>query len=123
MKSKNVNKKNKSSFREWIEAISIALVVIILFRFFCFDLFVVPSTSMEGTVLSGDFVLVNKFNYGSRIPTTPFSVPFAHQYMPFSESRKSYSSIVQITNVSIICFPFDNQYFYFLHIIFQQLLK
>lgn len=96
VKSKKVNKKNKSSLREWIEAMSIALVVILLFRFFCFDLFVVPTTSMEGTVLSGDFVLVNKFNYGPRIPITPLSVPFTHQYMPFSESSKSYSSIIQI---------------------------
>jgi len=96
VKFKNVNKNNKSGFREWIEAISIALLVILLFRFFCYDLFVVPTTSMEGTVLSGDFVLVNKFNYGSRIPRTPLSVPFIHQYIPFSESKKSYSSIVQL---------------------------
>ena len=96
MRPKNLNKKSKSGFREWIEAMSIALVVILLFRFFCFDLFVVPTTSMEGSVLAGDFVLVNKFNYGSRIPITPLSVPFANQYMPFSKSRKSYSNIVQI---------------------------
>ena len=99
-------KDTKSGTREWIEAISIALVVVILFRFFCYDLFVVPTTSMEGSVLSGDFLLVDKFSYGSRIPITPLSVPFVHQYMPYSESVKSHSEIIQLPYLR---FPGSNQ--------------
>ncbi|MBL4624335.1 MAG: signal peptidase I [Flavobacteriales bacterium] len=89
-------KGSKSVVREWIDAVSIALLLVILFRFFCYDLYVVPTTSMEGSVLAGDFLLVNKFSYGSRIPATPLSLPFAHQYMPFSESIKCYSDILRL---------------------------
>ena len=86
----------KSGLREWMEAISIAIFIVILFRFFCYDLFVVPTTSMEGSILSGDFLLVDKFSYGSRVPITPLSFPFLHQYMPFGESVKSHSEIIQL---------------------------
>lgn len=96
MKWGTKTKKRKSGLIEWVEAISIAMVIVVVFRFFCFDLFVVPTTSMEGSVLPGDFVLVNKWHYGSRIPITPLSLPFVHQYMPFSESSRCYSDVVQL---------------------------
>lgn len=93
---KSRKKRHKSSIREWFEAISIALLIVILFRWLCFDLFVVPTTSMEGTVLAGDFVLVDKYTYGARIPITPLSVPFVHQFLPLAEAKQSYSEIVQL---------------------------
>lgn len=51
---------------------------------------------MEKSLLTGDYVLVSKLSYGPRVPMTLFSMPFAHQRMPFTENRKSYLDWVQL---------------------------
>lgn len=88
--------KKKSHILEWTEAFLIALVVVILFRTFAFDLFVVPTTSMDKTIQSGDFILVNKYDYGARMPNTPLSVPFFHQKMEFLGDVNSYLDNIQL---------------------------
>jgi signal peptidase I len=54
--------------REWIRAAAIAIMFLILFRYFVFDLVSLPDSSMERTLLPGDVLIVNKYNYGSRAP-------------------------------------------------------
>ncbi len=88
--------KKKSAIWEWIKAILFAIVTIIVFRAFFFEAYTIPSASMEKSLLSGDYILVSKVSYGSRIPFTPLSVPFAHQRFPFSENRKCYSESVKL---------------------------
>lgn len=73
--------KKNTTFREWKKAFLLALFFVLLLRIFVFEVFTVPSTSMEKTILTGDFVLVNKLAYGSRLPITPLSIPFFHQYL------------------------------------------
>lgn len=51
---------------------------------------------MEGTLLSGDYVLVNKLSYGPRLPNTLLSLPFAHQRLPFTENTHSYLDWIQL---------------------------
>ncbi len=72
----------KSPTREWFEAILIAFVIIIFIRGFVFDLFTIPTSSMENTILTGDYVLVSKLNYGARTPITPLSLPLFHKIIP-----------------------------------------
>ncbi len=55
-------------FKDWLKAGLIAFVVIILFRFFVFDLVSFSDSSMEGSLLPGDIVVVKKYNYGTRLP-------------------------------------------------------
>jgi len=72
---------------DWLKAIIIALLVVILIRFFFIESYTIPSTSMEKTLIEGDYILVSKLNYGARVPITPLSIPF------FS---KAYSSSWQL---------------------------
>lgn len=60
----------KSVFREYLEAIIIALVLALFIRTFVVQAFKIPSRSMENTLLVGDHILVNKFLYGIRNPFT-----------------------------------------------------
>jgi signal peptidase I len=50
---------------------------------------------MEKTLLVNDFLFVSKFSYGPRIPNTPLSIPFVHNYLPGTD-KKSYSTVVEL---------------------------
>ena len=62
------NIKTKSIFREYAEAIAIAIVLALFIRTFIIQAFKIPSGSMKPTLIVGDHLLVNKFIYGIRIP-------------------------------------------------------
>ena len=61
-------KKDKSVFREYAEAIFIALLLALFIRTFIIQAFKIPSGSMEKTLLIGDHILVSKFTYGIHVP-------------------------------------------------------
>ncbi|RMH69727.1 MAG: signal peptidase I [Gemmatimonadetes bacterium] len=61
-------RKPKSKFREYVEAILIAVIVATLIRTSVVEAYRIPSGSMEDTLLVGDFLFVNKFIYGARLP-------------------------------------------------------
>lgn len=61
-------KKPKSTFREYVEAIGMALLLALFIRTFIVQAFKIPSGSMIPTLLVGDHILVNKLDYGIRIP-------------------------------------------------------
>ncbi|MEO5356784.1 MAG: signal peptidase I [Nitrospirae bacterium YQR-1] len=63
-------KKEKSIYREYIEALVTALVLALIIRTFVVQAFKIPSGSMIPTLLVGDHILVNKFIYGIQIPFT-----------------------------------------------------
>lgn len=62
--------KKKSAFREYAEAILIALVVALSLRFFVIEAFKIPSGSMIETLAIGDFIFVNKLSYRTEVPYT-----------------------------------------------------
>jgi signal peptidase I len=64
----DIRKKKKSSLRENIEAILVAIVLALFIRTFVIQAFKIPSGSMKQTLLVGDHILVNKFIYGVKIP-------------------------------------------------------
>jgi len=65
---KTLNPKRKSTIREYIEAILIALLLALFIRTFVVQAFKIPSGSMKNTLLIGDHILVNKFIYGIKNP-------------------------------------------------------
>jgi signal peptidase I len=65
-----VRPRAKSTFREWTEAIVMAVVLVVLIRTFMFQAFRIPSGSMLDTLQIGDFLFVNKMVYGARVPFT-----------------------------------------------------
>ncbi|MCB0489291.1 MAG: signal peptidase I [Cyclobacteriaceae bacterium] len=78
-KKKKVEQKPKSKLREWREAIVFAVVVATLFRWSLVEAFVIPTPSMENSLLVGDYLFVSKIHYGSRTPRTPLQIPLTHQ--------------------------------------------
>ncbi|MEZ4414185.1 MAG: signal peptidase I [Gemmatimonadota bacterium] len=60
---------------EWFRTAAVVLVVLLATRLFLVDAFKIPTASMEGTLLVGDFLLVNKALYGSEIPGTHLRLP------------------------------------------------
>src|SRR3989442_7203887 len=62
------NKKVKSTFREYVEAIGMALLLALFIRTFIVQAYVIPSGSMIPTLQIGDHILVNKLKYGLRVP-------------------------------------------------------
>ncbi len=71
--------KPKTKLIEWRDSIVFAVVVATLFRWSFVEAFVVPTPSMENTILVGDYLFVSKFHYGSRTPRTPLQIPLTHQ--------------------------------------------
>lgn len=67
---KHLGRWRKSTFREYVEAIGLAVVFALLLRAFLVEAFIIPSGSMEPTLQEGDRLFVNKFIYGVRIPMT-----------------------------------------------------
>ena len=88
-------KYKKASWREWVDAAIFAVVAATLIRTFVFEAYTIPSGSMEKTLLVQDFLFVSKLSYGPRIPNTPLSIPFIHNYIPGSKA-KSYSEAIKI---------------------------
>jgi signal peptidase I len=74
-----VGKRRKSRVREWTEALLFAFIAVMIFRTFLFEAYTIPSSSMEKSLLKGDYILVSKLHYGGRVPMTVLSIPFFHQ--------------------------------------------
>ena len=83
----------KSKTREWVDAILFAVVASTIIRGLLFSAYAIPSGSMEGTELTGDYLFVSKFNYGPRMPFTPLSIPFAE---PVVHGIKTYLEAINL---------------------------
>lgn len=74
-------------FREWTDTIVFAVSAAMLIRTFFFENYTIPTSSLEGTLLVGDFLIVDKITYGIRLPNTPLSFPLVHNTMPMTENK------------------------------------
>jgi signal peptidase I len=75
---------------EWIDTIIFALIAVYIINLFVFQNYKIPSSSLEKTLLVGDFLFVSKMSYGPRVPNTPLSFPLAQHTIPVLNC-KSYS--------------------------------
>lgn len=80
---------------EWVNAIVFATVVATVIHIFVFQMYVIPTSSMEKSLLIGDYLYVSKVAYGPQMPNTPVAFPFVHHTMPFSQTKKSFSEAVK----------------------------
>lgn len=69
----------KLKLKEWRNALVFAVIVASLFRWSLAEAFVIPTGSMENSLLVGDYILVSKIHYGPRTPQTPLQLPLTHQ--------------------------------------------
>ncbi|MBL6963443.1 MAG: signal peptidase I [Bacteroidetes bacterium] len=79
--------RKKSKSREWVDAIIFAAIAATIIRWFLIEAYTIPTSSMEKSLLVGDFLFVSKLNYGPRIPMTPIAFPFAHHTMPIVKGK------------------------------------
>ena len=94
------SKTRKSTVREWSEALIWATVVAGSLRMLTFEPFTIPTPSMEGSMLVGDYLLVSKTTYGAKLPQTPFSLPFVHNALPGSLTP-SYTKWFELPNLRL----------------------
>ena len=93
--AETARKHRKSGLREWIDAAVFAIVAATLIRLFIFEAYTIPTGSMEKSLLVNDFLFVSKISYGPRVPNTPLSIPFIHNYIPGLQTR-SYSELIKL---------------------------
>ena len=82
--------------KNWIDPIIFAVIAASIIRGYFIEAFTIPTSSLEKSLMVGDFLFVNKFAYGPKIPQTPLSFPFAHHTLPLSETTKSYLEWIKL---------------------------
>ena len=71
----------------WVDALVFALVAVYFINLFFFQNYVIPSSSLEKSLLTGDYLFVSKVSYGPRIPETPLTMPLTQHTMPLFECK------------------------------------
>ena len=66
----------------WVDALVFALVAVYFINLFFFQNYVIPSSSLEKSLLTGDYLCVSKVSYGPRIPQTPLTMPLTQHTLP-----------------------------------------
>jgi len=86
---------SRSAFSEWIGSVVFAVVAATFVHNYFFQPYIIPTGSLERSLLIGDFLFVSKFHYGARIPTTTVAFPMVHDTLPIVKTR-SYSNKPQL---------------------------
>jgi len=86
----------RTTASEWLEASVFAIVAATLIRAFFFEAFTIPTSSMEKSLLVGDYLFVSKISYGPKIPNTPLTIPFTHHTFPFTDHTPSYLEWIEL---------------------------
>lgn len=76
------NPYKKSPLREWAESIIFAVFAAAFIRMFLIEAYMIPTSSMEGSLKVGDFLFVSKAHYGVRLPMTFVMIPLLHNRIP-----------------------------------------
>ena len=84
---KNIKNKTFRSIMGWVDAILFALIAVYFIFTFLFQNYQIPTSSLEKTLLVGDFLAVSKATYGPRVPMTPLSFPLAQHTMPVINTK------------------------------------
>ncbi|MBT0609188.1 signal peptidase I [Aequorivita echinoideorum] len=87
--------KPRTSAGEWVSSILFAVVAATIVHGYVMQPFTIPTSSLEKTLLIGDFLFVSKFHYGARPPMTPVAFPMVHDTIPVI-NKKSYLTKPQI---------------------------
>jgi len=79
---------------EWVDAIIFAVIAATFIRLFFIEAYTIPTSSMEKSMMVGDYLFVSKTAYGPKLPNTPIAFPFVHHTMPFTAATPSFSEII-----------------------------
>ena len=79
--------KPRTNFGEWFSSILFAVVIATLVHTYFIQPYIIPTGSLEKTLLTGDFLFVSKYHYGARVPQTAVSFPMVHDTIPLARVR------------------------------------
>jgi len=85
----------KSSAGDWISSILFAVVAATIVHTYFIQPFTIPTSSLEKSLLVGDYLFVSKMHYGARTPMTTIAAPMVHDAIPFT-AKKSYVTTPQL---------------------------
>ena len=89
--------RKEKGLRDWADAIIFALVAAMIIRGLFVELYNIPSSSMEKSLMVGDHVLVSKMDYGAKTTQTPLAVPLIHNVLPGTNGTvESYLKWIQL---------------------------
>lgn len=74
---------------DWLSSILFAIVAATIVHTYFIQPYTIPTSSLEKSLLVGDFLFVSKFHYGARVPMTTIAAPMVHDTIPFIK-KKSY---------------------------------
>ena len=75
------------SIMSWVDAIVFSLIAVYFVNIYLFQNYQIPSSSLEKSLLVGDFLYVSKVSYGPRVPNTPLSMPLAQHTLPIINTK------------------------------------
>ncbi len=87
--------KPKTVLREWLDALVFAVVAATIVRWLIFTPYTIPTSSMEKSLLVGDFLIVSKLHYGAKTPKTPLQLPLTSNYI-WGTQTPAYLSWIQL---------------------------
>ena len=93
-KKKNPVDGKQTKVVEWVDAIIFAVIAATFIRLFFIEAYTIPTSSMEKSMMVGDYLFVSKTAYGPKLPNTPVAFPFVRHTMPFTASTPSFSEII-----------------------------
>ena len=106
--------KPRSELGEWINSITFAIIVATLVHTYFIQPFTIPTSSLEKSLLVGDYLFVSKFHYGARVPSTVIAAPMVHDSLPFTGTASYLKKpqlpytrlpgVQKIKNNDIVCF-------------------
>ena len=85
--------KPQSGLGEWVSSIAFAIIAATLVHTYVMRPYTIPSSSLEKSLLIGDYLFVSKFHYGARVPMTPVAMPMVHDSIPMTKKRSFLNSI------------------------------
>ncbi|QTE22340.1 signal peptidase I [Polaribacter cellanae] len=106
--------KPRSELGEWVSSIAFAIIAATLVHTYFMQPFTIPTSSLEKSLLVGDYLFVSKFHYGARVPSTVIAAPMVHDSLPFTgiasylkKPQLPYTrlpGLQKIKNNDIVCF-------------------
>ncbi len=84
----------RNAWLDWLDAIIFALIASTFIKSFFFEAYMIPTSSMERTLMTGDYLFVSKIAYGPKVSQTPLSFPLVHNVLPFT-GGESYLKWIQ----------------------------
>ena len=113
---KKTNNPTLKSIYDWIDDIIFAIVAVYFINLFIFQNYQIPSSSLEKSLLVGDYLFVSKVSYGPRVPNTPLSFPLVQNTLPILNCKsyldwpswdyKRVAGLGQIQRNDIVVFNF-----------------